>query len=48
MDFGFADAAVLMLKNKIHRIPIVNDKNQVVGRWQQLYILCVPWNQIFW
>uniref|UniRef100_A0A0C9RWN2 TSA: Wollemia nobilis Ref_Wollemi_Transcript_8250_1211 transcribed RNA sequence n=1 Tax=Wollemia nobilis TaxID=56998 RepID=A0A0C9RWN2_9CONI len=25
------DAAVLMLKNKIHRIPIVNDKSQVVG-----------------
>jgi len=26
-----SDAAVLMLKNKIHRIPIVNDSNQVVG-----------------
>uniref|UniRef100_A0A0D6R7I3 CBS domain-containing protein n=1 Tax=Araucaria cunninghamii TaxID=56994 RepID=A0A0D6R7I3_ARACU len=25
------DAAVLMLKSKIHRIPIVNDKGQVVG-----------------
>lgn len=25
------DAAVLMLKNKIHRIPIVNDGDQVVG-----------------
>jgi len=25
------DAAVLMLKNKIHRIPIVNDRDQVVG-----------------
>jgi len=25
------DAAVLMLKNKIHRIPIVNDGGQVVG-----------------
>jgi signal-transduction protein with cAMP-binding, CBS, and nucleotidyltransferase domain len=27
-----ADAAVLMLKNKIHRIPIVNESNQVVGK----------------
>jgi len=26
-----SDAAVLMLKNKIHRIPIVNESNQVVG-----------------
>jgi len=26
-----SDAAILMLKNKIHRIPIVNDSNQVVG-----------------
>lgn len=26
-----SDAAILMLKNKIHRIPIVNDTNQVVG-----------------
>jgi predicted transcriptional regulator len=26
-----ADAAVLMLKNKIHRIPIVNESNQLVG-----------------
>lgn len=25
------DAAILMLKNKIHRIPIVNEANQVVG-----------------
>ncbi|XP_020112792.1 uncharacterized protein LOC109727203 isoform X2 [Ananas comosus] len=25
------DAAALMLKRKIHRIPIVNDKNQVIG-----------------
>lgn len=30
---GVADAAVLMLKNKIHRIPIVNDSNQVVGEY---------------
>jgi hypothetical protein len=22
-----------MLKNKIHRIPIVNESNQVVGQW---------------
>jgi signal-transduction protein with cAMP-binding, CBS, and nucleotidyltransferase domain len=27
-----ADAAVLMLKNKIHRIPVVNDQQQVVGK----------------
>lgn len=27
-----ADAAVLMLKTKIHRIPIVNDEGQVVGK----------------
>lgn len=33
MDLGVADAAVLMLKNKIHRIPIVNDSNQVVGEY---------------
>lgn len=26
-----SDAAVLMLKNKIHRIPVVNDQMQVVG-----------------
>ncbi|CAK9867393.1 unnamed protein product [Sphagnum jensenii] len=26
-----SDAAVLMLKNKIHRIPIVNESNQLVG-----------------
>jgi ornithine carbamoyltransferase len=26
-----SDAAVLMLKNKIHRIPIVNERNQVIG-----------------
>jgi CBS domain-containing protein len=26
-----SDAAILMLKNKIHRIPIVNESNQVVG-----------------
>ncbi|XP_024397102.1 ornithine transcarbamylase, chloroplastic isoform X3 [Physcomitrium patens] len=30
-DKVVSDAAVLMLKNKIHRIPIVNEKNQVVG-----------------
>jgi len=30
---GCTDAAVLMLKNKIHRIPIVNESNQVVGKW---------------
>jgi CBS domain-containing protein len=30
-DKTVSDAAVLMLKNKIHRIPIVNDSNQVVG-----------------
>jgi CBS domain-containing protein len=27
-----SDAAVLMLKNKIHRIPIVNESNQLVGK----------------
>lgn len=38
---GITDAAVLMLKNKIHRIPIVNDKNQVVGKWQiSTFCLC--------
>jgi CBS domain-containing protein len=26
------DAAVLMLKKKIHRIPIVNEANQVIGK----------------
>lgn len=30
-DKTVSDAAVLMLKNKIHRIPIVNSTNQVVG-----------------
>lgn len=32
-DLGYCitDAAVLMLKNKIHRIPIVNSSEQVVG-----------------
>ncbi|KAJ7540869.1 hypothetical protein O6H91_10G034600 [Diphasiastrum complanatum] len=30
-DKTVSDAAVLMLKNKIHRIPIVNESNQVVG-----------------
>lgn len=30
-----ADAAVLMLKNKVHRIPVVNDQQQVVGEWRQ-------------
>lgn len=30
-DKTVKDAAVLMLKNKIHRIPIVNEANQVVG-----------------
>lgn len=29
----YADAAALMLKRKIHRIPIVNDKNQVIGEF---------------
>ena len=29
--FFDADAAILMLKNMIHRIPIVNDSNQVAG-----------------
>lgn len=28
-----ADAAVLMLKNKVHRIPVVNDQQQVVGKY---------------
>jgi predicted transcriptional regulator len=36
--FAIADAAVLMLKNKIHRIPIVNEKNQVVGKISNLCI----------
>ena len=27
----YADAAILMLKKKIHRIPIVNEVNQLVG-----------------
>jgi predicted transcriptional regulator len=30
-DKTVSDAAVLMLKNKIHRIPIVNNSNQVIG-----------------
>lgn len=30
-DKTVKDAAVLMLKNKIHRIPIVNEAKQVVG-----------------
>eukprot|EP00246_Nothoceros_aenigmaticus_P007418 TRINITY_DN21198_c0_g1_i1.p1 TRINITY_DN21198_c0_g1~~TRINITY_DN21198_c0_g1_i1.p1 ORF type:complete len:235 (-),score=20.34 TRINITY_DN21198_c0_g1_i1:581-1285(-) len=30
-DKTVQDAAILMLKNKIHRIPVVNDANQVVG-----------------
>lgn len=30
-DKTVLDAAVLMLKSKIHRIPIVNDEDQVVG-----------------
>ncbi|KAJ7544722.1 hypothetical protein O6H91_09G090700 [Diphasiastrum complanatum] len=30
-DRTVSDAAVLMLKNKIHRIPIVNESEQVVG-----------------
>ncbi|KAG0585168.1 hypothetical protein M758_3G264400 [Ceratodon purpureus] len=30
-DKSVSDAAVLMLKNKIHRIPVVNDEQQVVG-----------------
>ncbi|MCO5602655.1 hypothetical protein L7F22_056790 [Adiantum nelumboides] len=31
VDKTVNDAAVLMLKNKIHRIPVVNEANQVVG-----------------
>ena len=27
----YVDAAILMLKKKIHRIPIVNEVNQLVG-----------------
>jgi len=28
------DAAVLMLKKKIHRLPIVNQDKQVIGEYQ--------------
>ena len=30
----FTDAAIVMLKNKIHRIPIVNEVNQVIGYYE--------------
>lgn len=30
-DHTVQDAAVLMLKNKVHRIPVVNDNSQLVG-----------------
>lgn len=28
---SLADAAVLMLKHKVHRIPVVNEADQLVG-----------------
>lgn len=37
-DFLDADAAVLMLKNKIHRIPVVNDQMQVIGKYSLLFV----------
>jgi CBS-domain-containing membrane protein len=33
----FADAAVLMLKHKIHRIPVVNEEDKLVGESRQLH-----------
>lgn len=37
-DLLYADAAVLMLKNKIHRIPVVNDEMQVIGKCSFLFV----------
>lgn len=31
--YGTPDAAALMLKEKIHRIPIVNENDQVIGEY---------------
>lgn len=39
IPFLYEDAAVLMLKNKIHRIPIVNDSHQVVGKSLDLLLV---------
>lgn len=42
-----ADAAVLMLKHKIHRIPVINSQAQVVGKYSlffngtELTVLCI-------
>jgi len=47
------DAAVLMLKKKIHRLPIVNQDKQVIGKYQNgkqlrdkkdimyIYLICI-------
>jgi len=52
-DKTVMDAAVLMLKKKIHRLPIVNQDKQVIGKYQNgkqlrdkkdimyIYLICI-------
>ena len=51
----YVDAAILMLKKKIHRIPIVNEVNQLVGEWDlnenyeaSVNVCCIHYMLLIW